>query len=85
MQYILTDIEYNELLSNKKETLKLGKKELQKLCTKIANEMPIAIPWDKNAPKEPWKCRLGHTSDNDWYCDHCPVQSICPADKNWSK
>lgn len=41
MQYILSEEEYQEL--KKKQVLKLNMKKdkLQKLCTKIANTMPV--------------------------------------------
>lgn len=80
MQYILTQQEYDELLERKQHHIKLERSNLQALCTQIANEMPVK--WGRGA--EPWGCIL--TEENEWYCDKCPVQEICPSDrKDWSQ
>lgn len=85
MQYILTEDEYKELSSKKswKTGLNVSEKRLQELCTKIANEMPVKWGWGGPEPK-PWGCIL--TEDDEWYCDKCPVQDICPHKcKEWSQ
>jgi hypothetical protein len=91
MQYILTQEEYDKLRSQQKLAIDLNKKKLQTLCTKIANEMPVKWGWGGPDPK-PWGCII-HEDDTDpenysnfGYCDHCPVQEICPyTGKEYSK
>jgi hypothetical protein len=87
MQYILTQDEYNTLLTKQKLEIKLQKEKLQQLCTKIANTMPVERSWDDN-DRSPWGCILtiNKESYDEWFCDDCPVQSICPYEfKNWSQ
>jgi hypothetical protein len=81
MQYILTEQEYDELVTTKKNKLALQEKELQELCTKIADTMPM------RTEASPWGCVLTVESNGgEWYCDECPVQTICPKRyKHWSK
>jgi hypothetical protein len=88
MQYILTEAEYNALKAKQEIDVALSTKQLQKLCTKIANEMPVKFWGRKEAT--PWGCRItlqesDENSSEEWYCDECPVTSICPAPKYWSK
>lgn len=77
MQYILSQDEYDELLSKRDIKFNITKKQLQTLCTTIADTMPIKLNWGpwKEAPL-PWGCIL--TVDQEWYCDSCPVKKICP-------
>ncbi len=83
MQYILTEREYKALKNKQKLDLGLQEDKLQALCTKIANEMPVNWGWGDPDPK-PWMCIL--TEEDEWYCDSCPVQEICPHEwKHWSK
>lgn len=86
MMYILTQEEYVELKQAKSEKIQMSKKKLQTLCTKIANEMPVNWGWGGPDPK-PWGCIHTENDEYDeWYCDKCPVQEICPEEwKNWSK
>ena len=91
MQYILTEEEYKTLKSKQNYEIELSKKKLQTLCTKIANEMPVVVRrWDSPDPK-PWGCKItieenSEYGNDEWYCDKCPVQEICPSDnKEWSK
>lgn len=85
MMYILTEQEYGDLRKKQALDLKLKKDELQKLCSKIANEMPVKWGWGGPDPK-PWGCVLTQEGDDEWYCDKCPVQTICPSDrKSWSQ
>jgi len=79
VKYILSEKEYQELQQSVSLKLSLEKKELQKLCTTIANTMPVTWTWGagKETPT-PWGCML--TAD-DWYCDECPVQKICPNER----
>lgn len=100
MQYILTEEEYKALKADQELKILGNKKKLQKLCTKIANTMPIFYWGNKEA--EIWGCI--HNEDIDeadykdvetpgvpvmhttGYCDECPVQDICPTIyKKWSK
>lgn len=87
MHYLLNEDEYKALEQKIpwKTGLNVTQKELQTLCTKIANEMPIKWEWGRNlGPPEPWGCIL--SKDYEWYCDQCPVQDICPyLHKEWSK
>ena len=91
MQYILTEEEMSKVIADRAslhELLKIfpSKDKLQKMCTKIADEWPTFTGWDKKnpLPAEPWGCIL--TAEYFYYCDKCPVQSICPAEyKSWSK
>lgn len=85
MQYILTQEEYDALKLAKAEAITLSRSKLQKLCTKIADTMPVKWGWGEPDPK-PWGCIItAKANDDEWYCDKCPVQDICPADKHWSK
>ena len=84
MQYILTEEEYNELRKKQKYELDKDRRELQMLCTRIANEMPVLWGWSKDETPKPWGCIL--TTKEEWYCDSCPVREICPNQyKEYSK
>mgnify|MGYP003333244324 FL=1 len=84
MQYILTEEEYKELQKKRKHEIQLSRSKLQTLCTTIANEMPVKWGWSKDEEAKPWGCIL--TTEEEWYCDSCPVTDICPnMDKHWSK
>lgn len=96
MQYILSQREYDELTEGRASMLSstrigLSKNQLQKLCTKIADEMPVKWGWGDVRPKDdvpkPWGCVITREKSGDeWYCDTCPVQDICPSDsKPYSK
>lgn len=80
MQYILTKQEMQDL-KDKQDPSMPSKEALQKFCTDIANTFPIKY-WGREEAT-PWKCYL--TLDDEWYCDECPCQKVCPADKEWSK
>lgn len=83
MQYILTEQEYNDLKTLQRKAIELDSQLLQTLCTKVANEMPIIWGWGGEDAK-PWGCIL--TKKHEWYCDSCPVETICPNQfKEWSK
>jgi len=84
MQYILSKEEYDALVNGKLERAKMADKKLQKLCTKICNEMPVKWGWDiNNDEPKPWTCKLNPPKDpeyyEEWYCDQCPVVDICPC------
>lgn len=84
MQYLLTQEEYDALVRKQKLDLQMQHKQLQALCTRIADQMPVSVKWINNGVPEPWGCML--TESHDHVCDECPVQSICPHDdKEWSK
>ena len=79
MRYLLTKKEYLAL-TNAKNSIRLeNTKKLQQLCTKIADTMPVKWGWNGPDPK-PWGCILSVKKDSnqEWYCDQCPVQEICP-------
>lgn len=83
MMYILTEQEYNDLKKTKDLKITKQTKDLQELCTKIAETMPVDWGWGDRTPK-PWGCIL--SQKDEWYCDSCPVTSICPNPyKSWSK
>lgn len=84
MQYILSQEEFDSLIKKTKqhEHIRLSNEELMNLCQKIADTMPVNCGWGGPDPK-PWGCK--YTKDFEWYCDSCPVQKICPADKDWSQ
>ena len=90
MQYLLSEDEFNQLRDKArigaqcqdKTVVNLTPKQLQALCTEIANTLPV-VTW-KSVDPEPWGCML--TDDDEWYCDECPVQKLCPCNKkSWSK
>lgn len=79
--YILTQEELDALQKQQEATLKLSKDKLQELCTQIADTMPIKY-WGRQ-DAEPWRCILTVKKEwegdfDEWYCDECPVRSICP-------
>lgn len=90
MQYILSEEEYAALKAAAHARLELNQKGLQALCTKIADEMPVKY-WN-NPEAKPWGCKITVEEQSEkegyfdeWYCDECPVQTICPARKSYSK
>jgi hypothetical protein len=88
MQYLLTQEEYEGLRAKAARGQKLpSTADLQTLCTKIANEMPVVFKWSPEMQPRPWGCILNKRGDRTpSYCDECPVKSICPnSNKNWSK
>lgn len=88
MQYLLTKEEHDGLIARAAHGQSLPDAgELQVLCTKIANAMPVTRDWVPDAPAKPWGCVLNKRPDqNPGYCDECPVQSICPNKyKEWSQ
>ena len=88
MQYLLTQEEYDALRACREHEIKLSRAKLQKLCTKIADTMPVKRSWDPKAEPSPWGCILTaeKNGEGEHYCDNCPVQEICPElHKEWSK
>jgi hypothetical protein len=86
MQYILTEEEYNELVSRKKKIDIEAQNKLQEFCTLAAKHIPAQREWDPD-DKSPWGCVLekGDEGQNG-YCDDCPAQDICPYHyKEWSQ
>jgi hypothetical protein len=83
MQYILTQAEYDKLQSlAEKGRLAPSEAELQKFCTRVANEMPAGVDW--TGKEKPWGCIL--TTKTEWYCDSCPARKLCPHEpKRWSQ
>jgi len=72
MQYVLTQAEYDDLVRKQKLDLKLKKQELQKLCTQIADTMPVSVKWYNDGKPTPWGCILtpeGEPKDEELYCD----------------
>jgi hypothetical protein len=84
MKYLLTQKEYDDLKQVKSDIRLEATKKMQALCTKIADEMPIKWGWSKDEVAKPWGCI--HSTTDEWYCDSCPVQDICPEQyMQWSK
>lgn len=84
MQYILTQEEYDALSAKQKLDIGMQRSKLQKLCTKVADTMPVSVKWINEGKPEPWGCII--TTNFEHYCDECPVQEICPHEhKEWSK
>jgi hypothetical protein len=77
MKYILDQAEFDALKSEQKRKRQISDKKLQDLCTKIANEMPVKF-WGREEAT-PWGCKI--TDTDEWYCDECPVQEICPHEQ----
>ena len=94
MMYILTQEEFDEL-KQKAATPKpwrpdITTKQLQKLCTKICDEMPVVWGWTGPGPDpKPWGCKITKERGDagyEWYCDKCPVELLCPHnEKDFSK
>lgn len=83
MNYLLTQEEYDALRKTQQLALRMQTDKLQKLCSHIADTMPVKWGWGGDDPK-PWGCSL--TKRDEWYCDQCPVQEICPNPyKHYSK
>lgn len=86
MQYILTEEEYKKLKEAQEARIKLSEKKLAELCTKIADTMPVTVPWAKKAPPEPWGCIVTREKEGvEHWCDECPVLEICPRFQRFSK
>ena len=90
MQYILNEEEMEEIRQLRAKMKGLPSVDkLQKMSTKIADEWPTWRGWDKKNPHdpEPWGCVITREAEGEeWYCDECPVQNICPNEwKSWSK
>ena len=82
MQYILTQEEYDALRAKQKHDISMSRSKLQRLCTRIADEMPVKWGWSKDEEAKPWGCLLTRAKEGEeWYCDSCPVQEICPSDQ----
>lgn len=85
MQYILTETELNDLKDKARRAEHLPTpKQLQELCTKIADEMPVLWGWGPGETTPvPWGCILSKATE--WYCDECPVRKLCEHAKHYSK
>jgi hypothetical protein len=81
MQYLLTAEEYDNLVKAPDVVKEEQKAILQKACTRMAEEIPIGVPWHGDKLLA-WGCILTNTAE---YCDCCPARDICPASKNYSK
>ena len=89
MQILLTQQEYDDLVNARKKAFAEVDGALQDLCTKVCDHMPVSVKWIEDGKPQPWGCILTHgedgNPDDDWYCDHCPVQKVCPGQKHYSK
>lgn len=88
MQYILDETEMEEV-RKLRDSLKFlpSVEKLQKMCTKIADEWPAWRGWDGKDEPKPWGCIITERENGqEWYCDDCPVQNICPNQyKEWGQ
>lgn len=93
MQYLLSEREYKALVKRGDSAEQEVEDTLQKLCTMVADHMPIHIPKRygttdgeyKLGVTEPWGCILSET-EHEHYCDGCQVREVCPTEfKEWSK
>jgi hypothetical protein len=85
VQYILTQEEFDDLTKKKRELTLMERTRLQRLCTLIADTMPVKWGWGQPDEPRPWGCILTPRA-GEWYCDQCPVRELCPhPHKNYSK
>lgn len=77
MQYILTQEELDELRRKRSFEIRESKGKLQKLCSKICDTWIVEEGWYKG---KVWGCILTKNKNEEWYCDSCIVQDICPCD-----
>lgn len=83
MQFILTEEEYDKLLNEIEQGNQKHHKLINDLCQMVADHKPIEEwPGTKQNPV-PWGCYK--SSEEEWYCDNCPVQKVCRETKVWSK
>lgn len=82
MEYLLTKVEYDDLVNKDTRLADQVLRSLQEVCTYAANEVPIKY-WGREEAS-PWGCII--STEDEWYCDECPAQHQCPyEDKQWSK
>jgi hypothetical protein len=82
MQYILSEEEYNNLITNANIRKKEDQDIINKLCQMVADYKPVKVFWSEEL--EPWGCWHSRT-ESEWYCDGCPVKKECGLPKNLSK
>jgi hypothetical protein len=85
MQFVLTEEEYNSLKGSVDTGHAALSKTLQDLCTQVADLKPIEVESWQGWGHQPWGCVHSADIGEEWYCDHCPVQDVCPSLKHWSK
>lgn len=89
MQYIFTEEEYKTLLENKEKIDEKKTNKLLNVCINVADTMPITYRNDKHGIQQPWGCMITYIRkgvNQEWYCDQCPVNEICPYEgKRFSK
>lgn len=89
MQYILTEIEYQDLQTMAKRGRDglIGmpsKSKLLEECTRLADTLETWRGWDGKSEPTAWGCI--RSTEYEHYCDECPVSRICPhKHKEWSK
>ena len=83
MQYILSQEEMADTSKKLEAASRLPSvKKLQAFCTMVANTLVLTSGWRKGSV---WGCILTE-KEEEWYCDDCPAQEVCPYDaKHWSK
>lgn len=85
MQYVLTQEELDALRGAAAKVQLEERDKVQKLCTLVAEHMPVPMPWSPESPPRPMGCILLR-SHQSGYCDNCPVKADCPhPHKKWSK
>lgn len=90
MQYILTEEEYKKLVNEPQLVRKELDQTIQYLCQMVADHKILTKDdmdkWSKSwwIKDRPWGCI--RSSENERYCDQCPVGEICTyPHKNYSK
>ena len=86
MQYILSEEEMEQVRKDRAALHKIASTDvLTSVCMNIADTMvgtENTTRWPKGG-KEPYGCI--HSEKSYGYCDRCPVVSICPMPKRFSK
>ena len=87
MQYLLSHEEMNAFLKDQELLRKAPNPDILKnVCLHVATTMITTIDvngYGANAT-EPHGCIHSKTV-RAWYCDKCPIESICPMEKDFSK
>lgn len=85
MQYILSQEELDALKWAAEKAEFDVRVRVQRLCTLVAQHMPVPMPWSPESPPRPMGCILTRAHQSG-YCDNCPVKDDCPhPHKKWSK
>lgn len=88
MQYLLTEEEMERVRQERQDRHRMPTREaLGAFCKHAATTM-VATPlsaWHIRGQSEPYGCIHVDRDKSYGYCDLCPVRSICPLPKDFSK